>query len=185
MEQKPSFMFRSAPYGALLSVLLSMSVASAHAQTKFPYIASTGQISVSAAAYAATLQQPATATTSSLPVSFPVSTTGGAPPAGASVYCSVACVATITRNGTAATATAGTVTAVNPTDPVPVVNFFTGSNASGGVTLGIFNIPAGSLQVLDMSAIKMGAGGTAVNLTISIASLTGTVNITFYPLEQH
>lgn len=184
MEQKPSFMFRMALHGALLPVLLALSVASANAQTKFQYIASTGNVSVSAA-YAATLQQPATTTTKSLPVSFPVSADGGAPPAGASVYCSVACVATITRNGTAATATAGTVTAVNPTDPVPVVNFFTGSNASGGVTLGVFNIGAGSLQVLDMSAIKMGSGGTGVNLTISIASVTGTVNITFYPLEQH
>jgi hypothetical protein len=96
----------------------------------------------------------------------------------------VACVATIAVNGTAATATLGTVTPF-PGSPAPLVQFYTASNASGGATVGVINIAAGVTQPIDMSLIKMAAGGAGVNVTISIASLTGTVNITFYPLEQH
>ncbi len=161
--------------------VLVLSAFSLFAQSQISYIASTNNVSVSAA-YAATLQQPAT---HSRPISFPSSTNGGAPPVGASVYCSVACVATVSRNGTAATATAGTVTNVNPNEPPAVVTFWTASNTTPGTTLAIFNVGAGSTQSIDLSTLKMGAGNTAVNLTISIASITGTVNISFYPFEQH
>lgn len=163
---------------ALMMLALALPAA---AQNIFPYVASTGNVSVVASAYAATVQQTAT---NSLPVSFPSSTSGGQPPAGASIYCSVSCVATISVNGTAATATTGTVTPY-PGSPPAVFNFFTASNASGGTTLGVINIAGGVTQPLDMSLIKIGAGGTATNLTISIASTTATVNITFYPLERH
>lgn len=152
------------------------------AQSQINYIATTGNVSLSTSATAATLQQPAT---NSLPVSFPSSTTGGSPPVGASVYCSVACVATVSRNGTAATTTAGSVVNVNPNEPPAVVTFFTASNTTPGTTLAVFNIGAGGTQGIDLSVLKLGAGGTAVNLTISIASVTGTVNITFFPVEQH
>ncbi len=155
--------------------------APAFAQIQVPLVASTGNVSVVASTYAATLQMPAT---NAHQITFP-SAGGAAPGVGASVYSSVAAVITIIRNSTAATTTAGTVVNINPTDPVPVVKFFTASNYSGGTTLAVINIGAGSTQSLDMSAIKMGAGGIGVNLTIAIASLTGTVNISFFPLEQH
>ncbi len=154
----------------------------AFAQSQVNYVASTGNVSLSGAATAATLQQPAT---NSLPVSFPSSTTGGAPPVGASVYCSVACVATVSRNGTAATTTAGSVVNVNPVESPAVVTFWTASNSTPGQTLAVFNVNAGATLAIDLSALKLGAGGTAVNLTISIAAITGTANITFFPMEQH
>ncbi len=165
-----------------LIIALLMSVAALCAQQNINYIASTGNVSLSSAATAATLQQPAT---NSLPVSFPKSTDGGSPPVGASVYCSVACVATISRNGTAASATASTVVNINPNEPPAIITFYTASNSTPGQTLAVFNIGAGGLQSIDLGALKLGAGGNVVNLTISIASITGTVNITFYPVEQH
>ncbi len=164
-----------------MTALLCMCATSALAQIQVPLVASTGNVSLVASATAASLQQPSS---NSLPISFP-SAGGAAPGVGASIYCSAQCTASIIRNSTAATTTAGTVVNINPTDPVAVVKFFTASNYSGGTTLAVINIGAGSTQSLDMSAIKMGAGGTGVNLTIAIASLTGTVNITFFPLEQH
>lgn len=167
---------------AAVVTIFTLTPATAHAQSKINYIASTGNVTLSGSATAATLQQPST---NSLPVSFPSSTTGSAPPVGASVYCSVACVATISRNGTAATATAGGVTNVNSNEPPAVVTFWTASNTTPGQTLAVFNIGAGGLQSIDLGALKMAAGGTLVNLTISIASITGTANITFYPVEQH
>lgn len=155
----------------------------ATAQQTVNYIATTGNLSLSSQTTAATLQQPATG---SLPVSFPSSTVGGTPPAGASVQCSAACVATISRDCTTpASATAGSVLQINPGDPVPVVQFYTGSNASSCITLAVFNIGAGAIQPIDLSALKLGRGSAQNNLTISIASVTATVNITFYPVEQH
>jgi len=150
------------------------------AQQTYNYIATTGNVSLSSQTTAASLQQPAT---DALPVAFPSSTTGGAPPAGASVQCSAACVATISRDCT--TPATVTVLQVNPGDPVPVVQFFTGSNASGCTTLAVFNIGAGSIQPIDLSALKLGKASAQNNLTISIASVTAIVNITFYPVEQH
>ncbi len=94
-------------------------------------------------------------------------------------------MATIKRSSTAATATAGTVTGVNPTTPPAVVKLYVDSNASGGITLAVLNIPAGSPYPIDMGAVLMGKGNENTNITISLASLTGTVNITFYPVEQH
>jgi hypothetical protein len=151
-------------------------------QTKFSYVSSTGNQSVSAA-YAATLQQPAT---NSLPVSFPIATNGAAPPVGASVFCSAACVASVILNGTAATTTAGTVSGTTNSTPPAVVKFFTASNQSGGTTLVSFNIAAGQTFPIDMSQMSLpGGSNTLSGITISIASVTATVNITFYPLEQH
>ena len=99
--------------------------------------------------------------------------------------CSVACVATLISNGTAATATAGTVSpALGSGAPPPNVQLFTASNASGGTTVLTLNVPAGG-ATYDMSNVTLPAGGNGVNLTVSIASMTGTVNVTFYPLEAH
>ncbi len=165
-----------------LITIFMLLISAAYAQQNVNYVATTGNVSLSSSSTSATLQQPAA---NSLPVSFPASTTGGAPPVGASVYCSVACVATVSRNGTAATATAGSVVNVNPNEPPALVTFWTASNTTPGQTLAVFNLGAGATQGIDLSALKLGAGGTAVNLTISIASVTGTVNITFFPVEQH
>lgn len=155
-------------------------VVSALCQTSIPipYIATTGNVSLSGTTTAATLQQPIS---NSLPVIFPANGSTGA-----SVYCSVACVASIiinTGKTGAATATIGTVNLITPPGPVALVNFYTASNFSGGTTLASYNIQAGQTFNLDMSSMKL--GGPLSNITISIASITGTANITFYPLELH
>lgn len=155
----------------------------AFGQGTYSYVASTGQVSLSSSTTAATLQQPASNATT---VSFPVSSVGGLPPVGATVYCSVACVATLARNcTTAASATAGTVTSVLPNVPAATVTVWTASNASTCTTLRVLNIGAGQEYPIDLSQFNLATSGTQSNLHISIASITGTANITFYPLEKH
>lgn len=151
-------------------------------QVQVQYVATTGIVSLSGAGTAATLQQPAT---NGLPVQFPKATSGGSAPAGASIYCSVACTATIIRNSVAATTTLGTVNQLNQNDPPPVITFYTASNYSGGTTLATIPIGAGVWQGIDLNALSIARGGNTSNLTISIASITGNVIITFYPVEQH
>lgn len=155
----------------------------AFAQQSIQYVASTGNVSVSGATYAATLQQPAT---DAVTVTFPVATSGALPSVGATIYSSVAAVATISRNcTTAASATAGTVTSNVPNVPAASVTMWTASNASTCTTLRVINIAAGQEYPIDLSQFRLATTGTKSNLHISLASLTGTVNITFYPMEQH
>ena len=164
-------------------LLIFALAASAQAQTLYNYIATTGNVALSAAATAATLQQPAA---NAATVTFPVAVNGALAPVGATVYCSVACVATIARScTTAASTTAGTVTTVLPNVPAASVTVFTASNASGCTTLRVINIAAGQEYPIDLSAFNLATTGTKSNLHISIASITGTANITFYPVEQH
>lgn len=164
-------------------LLIFALAASAQAQALYSYIATTGNVALSAAATAATLQQPAA---NAATVTFPVSVNGALSPVGATVYCSVACVATIARNcTTAASTTAGTVTTVLPNVAAASVTVFTASNASGCTTLRVINIAAGQEYPIDLSAFNLATTGTKSNLHISIASITGTANITFYPVEQH
>ena len=165
----------------LKSVIITFAlVVSAWAQVPYDYIASSGNVSVSTATYAVTLQQP-TAANNPLPVQFPPS-----PSVGASVYCSVACTLSIIRatgSTGAATATTGTVSPVQPNSPPASVLLYTASNYSGGTTLLTVNIPAGTTYPLDMSPTHL--GGANDNITLALASLTGTVNITFFPQEIH
>lgn len=148
-----------------------------NAQTQYGYIASTGDVSLSSQTTAATIQQPAT---NALSVAFPAS-----PTTGASVYCSVACTVTITRNSVGATATAGTIVSQLANAPTPMFNFFTASNVSGGTALITQHVAAGQTFTLDMSGVVLPTAGTTSNVTISVGSITGTVNITFFPMEQH
>ena len=83
--------------------------------------ATTGTVALVAAGTSATVQQPATG---SVPVQLE----------NAIVYCSVACQVTQSRDGTAATTTAGTVRALAPipANAPPPFNFFTASNVGAG-----------------------------------------------------
>ena len=161
-------------------IITLLLVASAWSQTVVDYIATSGNVSVSGATYAVTLQQP-TAANNPLPVQFPAS-----PAVGASVYCSVACTLSVIRatgSSGAATATAGTVSPVQPNAPPAKVLLYTASNYSGGTTLLTVNVQAGTTYPLDMSPTHL--GGADDNITLALASLTGTVNITFFPQEIH
>ncbi len=141
----------------------------------FGYVATTGNTAVVASAARATLQQPSS---NGVGISFPAS-----PAAGASVYCSVACVASVIIGGTTATATAGTVNPIIINSPPAFVNFFTASDSTGGTTLVSYNVSAGQTFSLDFGALRL--GGANSKISIAIASFSGTYNITFFPMEAH
>ena len=175
----------------IIALLLSVAALAPAALAQFAYTASTGNVTLNSAGTAATIQQPAatcgaTGTSNcSLPVTFPTSTVGGANATGASVYVSVAATVTFSRNCTTpATATAGTITGP-ATNPPPVFQFFTASNASGCTTVWVYNHTGGYTQSFDMSTLPLATGNSQSNITITISSITGTANITFNPLERH
>ena len=160
---------------------LLFAVASALLAQPVRWAATTGDVTISAA-YTATIQQPAT---------------GGALQSidQVVVYCSVACTVTQAANGTAATTTAGTVAPILPA-PLSVtlpLSFFTASNVGAGTAQGgALHIFAGDTKVLCLSSTCGTAGqvalppggGTAANYSITIGSISGTVNITFYGRSQ-
>lgn len=153
----------------ITAALAAFSLIPAAAQTN-AYVSSTGDVSLSAAATAATLQQPAaTATTAAKDVRLQW----------ASVYCSVACTVTQSVNATtAATTTAGTPVAVPGNAPQPAAAlFYTASNASGGTTIAVDHIPAGGTFTFDLTAMRLPRAGTTSNYTIAVGSITGTANI--------
>ena len=166
-------------YMARFIMLLALAPA-CHAQNVVRWSATTGNISLSAAGTTATIQQPASGADSMAADEVIEQIV---------VYCSQACVATQYANGTAATATTGTVTPLLPTPlnfQVPL-NFFTSSNVGTGTQQGpATNIGAGSTVVLCLAQtclnggnVTLGhGGGTAANWSVVIGSVTATVNIT-------
>lgn len=169
------------------TLILILAALPAFAQQNVNYIATTGNVILSSQTTAATLQQPDTgATTVTFPGALGSVQAGAMPPVGATVYCSAACVATVSRTCTTpASATAGTVTSVLPNVPAASVTFWTASNASSCTTLRVINIGAGVEYPIDLSTFNLATFGTKSSITISIASVTATVNISFYPVEQH
>lgn len=142
------------------------------------WVASTGAVTLSSAATKATLQQPAP--------------TAGVPAEqiavdAAEVRCPAACTITQYQNATtAATATAGTVTGVDPTsNSTFALTFWTASNASGGTTIGVTICDAACTVVLQSPRgptypiLTMGGGGTAVSYSIGISAVTGDAYIKF------
>lgn len=157
------------------TLLLSLCVGLLAFAASSRFSATTGDVSLSGAGTALTIQQPAK---NGAPISLESAT----------VYCSVACNVTQTQDGAAATATAGTAVPLLPTPSVQsaVATVWTASNASGGTTAGgILHIPAGSTVPIDLSKVALGPGaGTGSNYTITVSSITGTANITVVWAEQ-
>lgn len=148
-----------------LIALLFLSFA-VSAQVSHSYAATTGDVVLNSAATALTIQQPAT---NGKQVAF----------AAATVYCSVACVISQAQNGTAATATAGTVNRLLPFGPAAVATVWTASNVGAGTAAaGAYRLAAGQTVTFDLTALSMGNTGNATNYTVSIASMSGTANIT-------
>jgi hypothetical protein len=142
------------------------------------YTASTGSVSLSGAGTAATIQQPSTCNTTPGSCQQVIGIK-------ATVQCSVACTVTRTKDGTVASATSAQSSIVqSPAQPqgtvTPLMKFFTASNASGGTTIDVVNVPAGGMQTYDLSDVFMPANGASQTYTISVSSITGTANITFY-----
>lgn len=166
-----------------LLLILALAVLPLRAQQTTRWVATTGDVSLSGAATSATIQQPAVANGSQVFIDQVI------------VYCSVACSVSLAANGTAATATAGTITPLLPNvlnSPI-TQTFWTASNVGTGTAQGgITHVPAGATVVLCLSpscgapaqVILGPGGGTASNYTATVASITGTANITFYARSQ-
>lgn len=133
------------------------------------FSATTGDLSLSGAGTTLTIQQPAA---NGKLVSLESAT----------VYCSTACSVTLTQNGTAATATAGTVVPILPLGVAGVANIFTASNVGSGTLVGgIVRIAggAGTDRTFTLTPIVLpSGGGTGTNFNVVVSSITGTANIT-------
>jgi hypothetical protein len=93
-------------------------------------------------------------------------------------YCSVICTVTLSRDGTAATTTAGTVVNASTNYPAAVATAFHTSNAGTGTAVAVYDLSAGGSVTLDLTGYEFGVGvGTAKNLSLAVASITGNVKI--------
>jgi len=107
---------------------------------------------------------------------LPTGSTRTAKLVGATVYCSVVCTATLKRDGTAPTTTAGTAVKLNTaSDAASVVPYHT-SNVGTSTAIKIYNIAAGEEKVIDLSDKGLLA---AENVTLVTSSITGTARIYF------
>lgn len=158
--------------------LFTLLAVSLSAQNTVRWSATTGDVSLSSSATAATIQQPAT-NGSDVSIDLVV------------VYCSVSCSVTQAADGAAATATTGTVNPILPAQVnlISPVNFFTSSNVGTGTAqAGITHIPALGTVPLCLSracgaaadVIVGRGGGTSSNYSVTVGAITGTANITFY-----
>lgn len=152
------------------TILLAASLLlSAFAQQTARFSATTGDVSLSSAGTALTIQQPAT---NGKQVYFEA----------AVVYCSVSCSVTQAQNGAAATATAGTANPLMPygASTAAAATVWTASNVGSGTAAGgITHLSAGQTLTFDLSKISMGVNaGASANYTVSVGSITGTANIT-------
>lgn len=96
----------------------------------------------------------------------------------ASVFCSAACTATMSRDGTAATATALTPVALSGHYAASTASGFHTSDAGAGTVISVaYSIGAGALQVFDLEGIELAGNGTARNFSIETNAITGTVRI--------
>lgn len=95
---------------------------------------------------------------------------------GISIYCSVACTATLARDGTAPTTTAGTVVKLNSTDATASAVPYHTSNVGAGTTIKTYTVPAASEIPIefDLKGLKLGE-----NVTLSTNSISGDVRIFF------
>lgn len=97
----------------------------------------------------------------------------------ATVYCSVACVATVYQNGANATTTALAIVPLNNSGSGTSLAF-SASNAGTGNTLPAYNISAGGILVIDLSSLTL--AGT--NVSVGIASITGNSQIAIQWVEN-
>lgn len=98
--------------------------------------------------------------------------------AGASVYCANAQTATLSWNGTAATATTSATEKKLPgTQQASGMTLWTGSNVGGGTTGPVFQVAAGSTLLIDLYNLRLQMNGAGNNLTITT---NGSCTITFF-----
>lgn len=93
------------------------------------------------------------------------------------IDCSVTCTVTIERNGTAATATALTRTPLNNTGSTSKATAWSGSDVGTGTVIGKFTLWGGGGVPLGLDGVILTGTGTTKNVTVRIASMTGTVHV--------
>lgn len=94
------------------------------------------------------------------------------------VYCSVACTATLSRDGTAATTTTLAPVPISGYSAATSVSGYHTSNVGAGTTISIpFEVAAGGTMVLDLTGIDLVGDGTAKNFSVATNSITGTAKI--------
>jgi hypothetical protein len=104
----------------------------------------------------------------------------------ATVSCLAACTFTVEQNGTAATATAGTIKSIN-NSPTATATAWTGSNVgTGSFVSQTFNVPATGNVTVDLSKFQIGTNaGTGGNVTIrAAAAAMTTVSVHIQWTEQ-
>ena len=123
-------------------------------------------LTLSASTKACTIQQPASGSKTVQLVSV-------------YVYSSAAITVAQERDGTAATATAGTAGAVNPTtQAAATAKIWTDSDVGSGTVIpGTIAIPASSAIMLDLEDVQLNGDGTAKNYTVRTSTGTATVTI--------
>ena len=135
------------------------------------YSATTGDVALVAASTTLTIQQP---TTPVRPLRFELAT----------IYCSVACNVNQSQNGTAATATAGTLTPISPYNQAATGRVFTASNVGAGTAIGgILHLQALQMVTLDLSQVVVPTQAAA-NYSITVSAITGTANISVIEVER-
>lgn len=140
-----------------LIALLVFATAGCYAQGVFTV---TRDVSLSATGDALTIQQPASGANVVQLV-------------GLSVTCSVACDATIERNGTAATSTAATANPVVDVTNAAKATVWTASNVGNGTVLSKTPLLAGVPTTFEVSRLRLVTTGTQHNYSVRISSITG------------
>lgn len=156
-----------------LIALFALAAMSCLAQTT-RWSGTTGEVAVNSTSYNFTIQQPASGAKA---VSFEQAT----------VNCTAACKVTFSQNGTGATNTAGTLTAITPGSGTPATKLFTNSNVGAGTAVpGTVYVGASAQQTIDLSKITLPATSSiAVNFTITVTTTsTCTVNMTIFGSER-
>jgi hypothetical protein len=121
----------------------------------------------------------ATASTTALTVQQAAGTNGAQVTfQGASVYCASAQTATLSWNGTAATATTLATLAVPNTFTGSRATAWSGSNVGAGTTGPVYNVPAASTFLIDLGWFAMGNTGSGSNFTITTSG-SCTITITW------
>ncbi|MEP6961005.1 MAG: hypothetical protein ABI995_02945 [Acidobacteriota bacterium] len=105
-------------------------------------------------------------TSAKLTLQLPTSSTRKIHPLTYSVVCGGACTVTLIRNGTTATATAGTVVKNRTANPTAHAQLFTASDSTGGTSFPAYPISGGG-QTFDLSDMEIIPGE---NVTISVTS---------------
>ena len=83
----------------------------------------------------------------------------------ANIYCAVAAVIELEKNGTAATATALTRNVIGPSDFSAVATAWSASDVGNGTTITWLRVPAGDAKSFDLEGLYMQGNGTGVNYT--------------------